>query len=173
MIELHPRVYTASFSSPVGTLFLASTDDGLCKLSIRGNRTSDFDSWIETSFPDHEIVESGAKNREFISELKSYLSGSLTKFQIPLVMIGSDFQKKVWKELLKIRYGTTISYKELACRVGIPGGSQSVGRANAANPLPLVVPCHRVIGSDGSLIGYGGGIKMKEFLLRLEGAVLM
>lgn len=167
------NVYTAVFDSVVGPLSVASTDRGMCKLCIRGYRRSDFTPWLRTSFPDHEIIESLPRNREFISELQGYLSGELKRFTIPLHMIGTDFQKEVWLELLRIPYGTMISYKELARRVGVPRGAQSVGRANAANPLPLVVPCHRVVGADDSLTGYGGGIKMKEFLLRLEGALLL
>jgi O-6-methylguanine DNA methyltransferase len=87
--------------------------------------------------------------------------------------IGTDFQRQVWRELRKIRYGTTISYKELSKRVGKPGAYQSVGRANGANPLPIVIPCHRVVGNDSRLVGYAAGIKTKEFLLRLEGALLV
>ncbi len=168
-----PSVYTSVFDSVVGPLSLASTDEGMCKLCIRGYRGSDFAAWLKRNLPDHDVIESGPRNKEYISELHEYLSGKLTRFSIPLHMIGTEPQKAVWMELLKIPYGVTISYKELARRVGIPGGFQSVGRANAANPLPLVVPCHRVIGADDSLIGYGGGIKMKEFLLRLEGAILL
>ena len=168
-----PTVYTSVFESAVGPLSLASTDKGMCKLCIRGYRRSDFVPWLHRCLPDHDIIESESRNRASISELKEYLSGRLTTFSIPLHMIGTDFQKTVWTELLKVPYGTTISYKELARRVGVPRGSQSVGRVNAANPLPLVVPCHRVVGADDSLTGYGGGIKMKEFLLRLEGALLL
>jgi len=174
MIELHaPKVYTASFPSVIGTLSIASTNEGMCKLCIRGGKSSDFVQWLKKHLSDHDVVESDSRNGEYISEVNQYLSGKLHTFRIPLVMIGTEFQKRVWKELLNIRYGSTISYRELARRVGVPRGSQSVGRANAANPLPLVVPCHRVIGSDDSLTGYGGGIKTKEFLLQLEGALLM
>lgn len=168
-----PFVYTTVFESVVGPLSLASTDEGMCRLCIRGYRRSDFAEWLRANLRDHEIVESPSRNREFVSELQEYLSGKRTTFGIPLHVIGTEFQKKVWLELLKIPYGTTISYKELARRVGLPKGAQSVGRVNAANPLPLVIPCHRVIGANDNLVGYGGGIKMKEFLLRLEGALLL
>ena len=157
----------------MGPLFIASTDEGLCKLCIPAQNGSDFSKWLRIALPEHDVVESDSRNRAFISELNRYLSRKLMTFHTPLRMIGTEFQKNVWKELLKIRYGTTISYKELARRVGVPGGSQSVGRANAANPLPIIVPCHRVLGSDDSLTGYAGGIKTKEFLLRLEGALLI
>jgi O-6-methylguanine DNA methyltransferase len=87
--------------------------------------------------------------------------------------MGTPFQIRVWKELSKIPYGTTITYKHLAKRVGAPKASQAVGRANGANPLPIIIPCHRILGSNGALVGYSCGIKTKEFLLRLEGAIIL
>jgi methylated-DNA-[protein]-cysteine S-methyltransferase len=88
-------------------------------------------------------------------------------------LLGTPFQTRVWRELLRIPYGTTITYKQLARRVGTSRGFQAVGRANAGNPVPIIVPCHRVIGTDGSLVGYASGIKTKEFLLKLEGALMI
>jgi methylated-DNA-[protein]-cysteine S-methyltransferase len=85
--------------------------------------------------------------------------------------MGTEFQRRVWLELKRIRYGKMISYKELAKRVGVQRGYQAVGKANGANPLPIVVPCHRVVGSNSKLVGYAAGLKTKEFLLRLEGAL--
>jgi len=108
-----------------------------------------------------------------IDELTKYLNGKLTSFTCPIELIGTAFQRKVWSELMKIPYGETITYKQLARRVGVPRGYQAVGQANAMNPLPVIIPCHRVIGSDGSLTGYSGGVKTKEFLLRLEGVILL
>ncbi len=101
-------------------------------------------------------------------QLKEYFSGERKCFDLPLEIEGTDFQKKVWGELVKIPFGTTISYKELAVRLGDEKVIRAAASANGANPLPIVIPCHRVIGSDGSLVGYAGGLKIKEKLLVLE-----
>jgi len=103
-------------------------------------------------------------------QLKEYFSGERKNFDLPLEIEGTEFQKGVWNELLKIPYGKTISYKELAVRLGDEKVIRAAASANGANPLPIVIPCHRVIGSDGSLIGYGGGLEIKEKLLVLEGS---
>jgi methylated-DNA-[protein]-cysteine S-methyltransferase len=104
-----------------------------------------------------------------IQQLEEYFSGSRKEFDIPLDLQGTDFQKKVWTELLKIPYGTTISYKELAIRLGDLKCIRAAGTANGANPVSIIVPCHRVIGSDASLVGYGGGLWRKKWLLEHEG----
>ena len=103
-------------------------------------------------------------------QLKEYFSGDRKQFDLLLEIEGTEFQKKVWNELLKIPYGRAISYKELAARLGDEKVIRAAASANGANPLPVVIPCHRVIGSDGSLIGYGGGLEIKEKLLILEGS---
>jgi methylated-DNA-[protein]-cysteine S-methyltransferase len=104
-------------------------------------------------------------------QLEAYFSGNLRNFNIPMHVEGTDFQSRVWKELLKIPYGQAISYLELARRLGDEKCIRAAARANGANPISILIPCHRVMGSDGSLVGYGGGLDMKEFLLRLEGVL--
>jgi len=104
-------------------------------------------------------------------QLEAYFSGNLRDFNIPMHFEGTDFQHRVWKEFLKIPYGQAISYLELARRLGDEKCIRAAARANGANPISILIPCHRVIGSDGSLVGYGGGLDMKEFLLRLEGVL--
>lgn len=104
------------------------------------------------------------------AQLKEYFSGERKSFNLPLEIEGTEFRNRVWNELLKIPYGKTISYKELAIRLGDEKVIRAAAAANGANPLPIVIPCHRVIGSDGSLIGYGGGLEIKEKLLILEGS---
>jgi methylated-DNA-[protein]-cysteine S-methyltransferase len=104
------------------------------------------------------------------TQLTDYFSGEGKYFDLPLEIEGTEFQKRVWNELLNIPYGKTISYKELAIRLGDEKVIRAAASANGANPFPVVIPCHRVIGSDGSLIGYGGGLKIKEKLLILEGS---
>ena len=113
-----------------------------------------------------------AKSLPFLKrQLEGYFSGNLRDFNIPFRAEGTEFQQRVWKELLKIPYGHAISYLDLARRLGDEKCIRAAARANGANPIAILIPCHRVIGSDGSLVGYGGGLDMKEFLLRLEGVL--
>jgi methylated-DNA-[protein]-cysteine S-methyltransferase len=104
-------------------------------------------------------------------QLEAYFSGNLRDFNIPMLAEGTEFQQRVWRELQKIPYGQAISYLELARRLGDEKCIRAAARASGANPISILIPCHRVIGSDGSLVGYAGGLDMKEFLLRLEGVL--
>jgi len=113
---------------------------------------------------DHLYIQSLEK------QLEEYLAKKREVIDIPLDLKGTDFQKSVWMRFLKIPYGATVSYGELAREMGIPGGSRAIGRATGSNPVPLVVPCHRVVGTAGNLVGFAGGIELKEKLLELEGA---
>jgi methylated-DNA-[protein]-cysteine S-methyltransferase len=106
-------------------------------------------------------------------QLRAYFAGDLRVFDLPLDMQGTAFQQRVWDELLKIPYGETRSYMQVAVAAGTPQAVRAVGAANGANPIPIVVPCHRVIGSSGKLTGYGGGLPLKKRLLELEGALAM
>jgi methylated-DNA-[protein]-cysteine S-methyltransferase len=161
-----PEVQTVHFSridSPVGPLLLAATDDGLRYLMFdRGQRPR--------SRPDEVWVESAAALRVYEEQLRAYFRGELRAFTCKLDLQGTLFQKKCWAALQRIPYGTTWSYAELAKRVGSPRAFRAVGQANHNNPVAIIVPCHRVIGANGSLTGYGGGMEIKEKLLRLEGA---
>ncbi|MDD4101098.1 MAG: methylated-DNA--[protein]-cysteine S-methyltransferase [Kiritimatiellae bacterium] len=108
--------------------------------------------------------------RRAFRQLEAYLNGKLEDFDLPLGPQGTDFQSRVWKVLRSIPYGHTLSYKEVACRLGNPGAARAVGMANNRNPIPIFIPCHRVIGADGSLVGYGSGIDIKARLLEIERA---
>jgi methylated-DNA-[protein]-cysteine S-methyltransferase len=105
---------------------------------------------------------------EAARQLRAYFGGAAREFCLPLVMTGTDFQKRVWRELLAIPYGETRSYGQIAAAIGSPNAVRAVGAANGANPIPIVVPCHRVIGAGGKLVGYGGGLALKRRLLELE-----
>jgi methylated-DNA-[protein]-cysteine S-methyltransferase len=166
-------VYCTSFESKVGLVYVASTEKGVCKISLPRQSKREFIRWLNENFEDSEVVDNKSRNREVIDQLNRYFNGRLAKFTCALDVIGTPFQLRVWKELTKIPYGTTISYKQLAKRIGTSRGFQAVGRANASNPLPIIVPCHRVLGTDGSLVGYASGVKTKEFLLKLEGALMI
>ena len=107
---------------------------------------------------------------EVFTQLKEYFKRERKEFDLPLNIIGTEFQKKVWEELLKIPYGEVITYNQLAIKLGDKKLIRAAANANGANPLPIVIPCHRVIGSDGNLVGYGGGLDVKQKLLELEGS---
>ena len=120
---------------------------------------------------DDENYEKGDETellRETIKEINEYLKGERKNFSVPILMEGTEFQKKVWKELQKIPYGQTRSYKEIAESVGKEKASRAVGMANSKNPIHIIVPCHRIIASNGSLSGFAGGIEIKKKLLKLE-----
>jgi methylated-DNA-[protein]-cysteine S-methyltransferase len=118
--------------------------------------------------PDPAWIETSAPFAEPVRQLDAYFAGTLRQFDLQLEPIGTPFQQRVWQALLEIPYGETVSYAELARRIGRPAAVRAVGAANGQNPLAIVIPCHRVIGSDGRLVGYGGGLAAKEALLALE-----
>ena len=166
-------VYCTSFESKVGLIYVGSTEKGVCKVSLPRQTKRDFFRWLRENFDDSQVADNKSRNRDVIEQLARYFNGKLAKFTCTVDLIGTPFQMRVWRELTKIPYGTTISYKQLAKRLGTSRGFQAIGRANASNPVPIIVPCHRVIGTDGSLVGYASGLKTKEFLLRLEGSLLI
>jgi len=167
------KVYCTTFDSRIGRLYIASTDEGVCKISVPKETRKDFFTWLAEHVELDAVRDNRARNKDVIDQLSRYFNGKLAKFNIPLDLLGTPFQIRVWKELTRIPYGTTISYKSLAKRVLAPKAFQAVGRANGANPIPIIVPCHRVLGSNGALVGYSCGIKTKEFLLRLEGSIML
>jgi len=166
-------VHWTSFDSRIGRIYVASTAKGICKITIPAQTKREFMNWLTKRFPASEIAESTTGNRQVINELQRYFDQKLAHFHTHVDMIGTEFQTKVWGEVARIRYGSTVSYKFLAKKVGKPGAYQGIGRANAANPVPIIIPCHRVLGEDDKLRGYAAGVKTKEFLLRLEGALLV
>lgn len=146
--------------SPIGTLLIGESPRGLAMISLPEGETI-------RNTPSHwnhcEHLKVPA-----VQQLRAYFSGELTEFDLPLDLRGTDFQVSVWKALLTIPYGETISYAELARRIGNPKAVRAVGAANGKNPIPIIVPCHRVIGSNGTLTGYAGGLHVKQALLSLE-----
>jgi methylated-DNA-[protein]-cysteine S-methyltransferase len=150
--------------SPVGRLLLAADDEALRLIEFPSPRhpMSCVDDWTEGG---------NAILRKTHAQLAGYFDGRRTQFDLPLGPRGTEFQRTVWHTLAGIPYGTTISYAQLATRVGKASAMRAVGAANGRNPLPIVLPCHRVVGSDGSLTGFGGGLPTKQFLLELEGAL--
>lgn len=147
--------------SPVGVLTLASDDGALTGVWFPGARGG---TPASTGGRDSVLVLARR-------ELDAYFAGTLRSFSVPVAPRGTAFQRRVWDALRSIRYGETLSYGELAARIGSPAAVRAVGAANGANPVPIIIPCHRVIGADGSLTGFGGGLDRKHFLLDLEQGV--
>jgi methylated-DNA-[protein]-cysteine S-methyltransferase len=188
-------IHSTRFSSPVGALFLAVSERGLLALEfdrrLPGQQTirpNPRDLRAESSLgtggsagkPRHVRTAKEAKFqfeelesalRPYVRELEEYFAGQRRQFSFALDLRGTDFQLACWRALVAIPYGETRSYADIARAVGCPRGFRAVGMANNRNPLAIVVPCHRVIGSDGSLSGYGGGLDVKRKLLELEGAL--
>ncbi|MGH8279941.1 MAG: methylated-DNA--[protein]-cysteine S-methyltransferase [Gammaproteobacteria bacterium] len=153
-------MYYCYMKSPVGVLMLAGDESGL--------RHIDFQEGPHPAKPGPDWRENAKPLRAAIQELKEYFAGERKSFDLPLAPEGTEFQLKVWRLLQRIPYGGTWSYGQLARRVGNPKAARAVGAANGQNPLPIVVPCHRVIGANGSLTGFGGGLDIKQQLLELE-----
>ncbi|NLN44684.1 MAG: methylated-DNA--[protein]-cysteine S-methyltransferase [Methanosarcina sp.] len=154
-------MYYDIIESPIGPILVAGNKEGLKHLIfLKGKKKVG-------------IPEGWIKNKEFFKEaarqLEAYFSGKLESFDLKLAPEGTDFQKSVWKALCEIPYGETRTYKEIAVYIGKPGAYRAVGLANNRNPIAIIIPCHRVIGSDGKLTGYASGLDVKELLLRLEG----
>ncbi|MXY89681.1 MAG: methylated-DNA--[protein]-cysteine S-methyltransferase [Gammaproteobacteria bacterium] len=150
-------IYT---DSPIGSLLLAGDGDNLHTLGFPGGKMQrrHEPGWTEDAAPFAQAIE----------QLRAYFAGELERFDLPLAPAGTEFQRKVWAALQDIPYGETRSYGELARQVGNGKASRAVGAANGRNPIPVIIPCHRVVGSDGSLTGFGGGLETKRRLLDLE-----
>ena len=145
--------------TPIGPLGLTASDSALQGVMFDGRRVR-----VEGSSP---VLDEAAR------QLDAYFAGELVAFDLPLELNGSEFNRRCWLALASIPYGQTVSYGEQARRLGLgPDAARAVGAANGQNPLPIVLPCHRVIGADGSLTGFGGGLDVKRFLLEHEGALL-
>jgi O-6-methylguanine DNA methyltransferase len=172
-------LHSTTFTSPVGPLFLAASSAGLVALEfdarLPGRQTirpnpRDLRAERSTRTGLH-FEESESALRPYVSELEEYFAGKRREFTFALDLRGTDFQKACWNALVAIPYGETRSYGDIARAVGRPQGFRAVGMANNRNPIAIVVPCHRVIASDGTLCGYGGGLDLKRKLLELEGAL--
>ena len=161
------RVYYSFLDLPLlKRVFVASTIQGVCMVDFLTSEKT-FLKELERRFPG-EIIRDDQKNREVLSQLGKYLRGELKRFNCPLVFKGTPFQRRVWSELAKIPYGETRSYKEIAEAIGHPKAYRAVGNANGQNSIPLIIPCHRVIQSDGGLGGFGHGVEVKKQLLDFE-----
>ena len=157
------HTYYRTMASPIGRLLLTATDRGISGLFMQDHKGG----------PELEPhwINDAARFSDAVTQLEAYFAGGLRAFRLKLDLNGTPFQVQVWNALLDIPFGETRSYAELARAIGKPAAVRAVGLANGRNPVSIVVPCHRVIGSDGSLTGYGGGLERKRFLLDLEARV--
>lgn len=155
--------YYDTFKSPQGEMLLVATDSGLCGLYFKGQKyfPKKDKSWLRA--PGHGPL------RQAKRELAQYFAGKRKRFRVTLDPDGTPFQRSVWKQISKVAFGKTATYGELARRAGSAGSFRAAGAATGRNPLSIIVPCHRIMGADGSLTGYAGGLKRKRALLALEG----
>ena len=163
------KIEIEKYVFPCGEMILGSFDGKLCLCDwADGRRRISVDQRLQKCLNANYVGGSSDVIERAKYQLDEYFLSKRCEFDIPLLFVGTDFQKKVWNELLKIPYGTTISYGKLAKGIGRPNTVRAVANANAVNALSIIVPCHRVIGSNGTLTGYGGGLDRKRFLLELE-----
>lgn len=163
MTSTHASTTHATIDSPVGPLRLVTDGEHLTGVFFAEHRHAPADLGVEVA-----LVGAPEVLRDTASQLDQYFAGGRTGFDLPLAARGTDFQHRVWQVLRRIPYGQTWAYGQLARELGSPGASRAVGLANGRNPLSIVVPCHRVVGADGAITGYGGGVARKRALLELE-----
>lgn len=154
-------LFQKKLSSPLGDLLISSTEEAVTGIHF------DTDGQAQHQTEDHQLLTKACH------QLKDYFDGDLLEFDLPLLPAGTDFEQTVWQALQEIPYGQTISYGQLAQKLGDSNKVRAVGRANGQNPISIIIPCHRVIGANGDLTGYGGGIERKRWLLQHEGALLL
>ena len=168
MLQPSSTVYFATLKHEDWELRLAATDVGLCNILLPKEPFDSLEGWIKKSIPDARLIHSETKLQPYAKEIREYFMGQRTAFFSPLDLRGTPFQVQVWRELLHIPFGQTRSYSEIATNIGRPRAVRAVGGANGANPIPIIIPCHRVIGKNGTLTGYSGGLDIKTKLLNFE-----
>ena len=165
------ELYWSSVPCPQGLIVVMATERGICWTGTPGTPVDEGFTWLRRKMQFDRVVEGEkiAPLQHAMDELKRYLGGERVQFTCPLDLHGTAFQIEVWEELYRIPYGKTRTYTEIAQAIGRSAAVRAVGAANGANPVAIIVPCHRVIGSNGTLTGYGGGLPTKAWLLSLEG----
>ena len=149
-------------------LYVAKTAKGICYIGSPGNSYDEFKSYFAKRYPAALLIENTETLAPYLQELTDYFNGAKQTFSLPIDVKGTPFQEEIWKALQTIPYGKTVSYSEIAALINRPSAVRAVGSAIGANPLLILVPCHRVIGKNGALSGYRGGMELKRFLLDLE-----
>ena len=163
-------IQISRYSAPCGEMILGAYEDKLCLCNwVTEKHPGRVEKRLQTFLKADYVEASSATIQEAVRQLDEYFREERRTFNVPLLFVGTDFQKQVWRQLLEIPYGHTVSYGEMARQLGKPSAVRAVANANGANAISIFAPCHRVIGSNHSLTGYGGGLEAKRFLLRLEG----
>lgn len=168
-IRVNQSVVIATIDTVAGTFGALVSERGLARLTFPDEPLAWCEQWARRWWPEAIVVADDGRLRPLSQQLPAFLRGELQVFDLPLDMQGTPFQREVWQALQQIPYGQTCSYADIACAIGRLRAVRAVGGANGANPVPIVVPCHRVIGKSGMLVGYGGGLELKRRLLALEG----
>lgn len=164
-------LFTTRFETPVGSLRIVSSEKGLAYVELPHANGRGFAGWMKSYSPDANVIERRTAHDEVIDQLFEYTSGERRVFELELDLRATPFQKAVYKYVAKIGYGETATYSDIAAAIKNPKAVRAVGAANGANPIPLVIPCHRVIARGGALQGYAGGLDMKARLLAMERAL--
>ncbi|HJO95532.1 MAG TPA: methylated-DNA--[protein]-cysteine S-methyltransferase [Victivallales bacterium] len=156
-------MYYTSIDTKMGKLLIVGDEKGIRNVDFQGKRGAlkIDNNWIEDK--DNEVL------KDAVEQLEAYFDGSLEEFDLPLAPVGTPFQESVWGALTEIPYGKLASYKDIAEKIDNPKAARAIGGANNKNPISIIIPCHRVIGANGYLVGYGGGLSVKQYLLNLEG----
>ena len=162
-------LYYSIISSPIGELCIIKSNKGIRRILLSNN--APFEQYLHNNFPDEKVVNNNYELKKSSNQIHEYFDLSRKEFSLDIDIQLSSYYRKVLKKVENIPYGKTASYKLIAIETGNPKASRAVGNANANNPLPIIIPCHRVIANDGRIGGYGGGLKTKRFLLELEGAL--
>lgn len=166
--EAGDAVYWTLFTYKEWNIYLAAVEDGLCYAGVPNEPFEELIRWTQSALPGSALIQADHSMRPYVSEFSAYLQGRRQSFSFPLVLLGTPFQKAVWEALCQIPYGQTQTYSDIARQIGKPTAVRAVGAAIGANPLLMAVPCHRVIGKNGKLTGYRGGLEMKAYLLQME-----
>lgn len=162
------KLYWTALETPLGKAMVAVTGRGVCQIGLPGTTREAFCEVVDRRYSEMELVENVDAARSVVTQLQEYWRGGRTEFSVDIDLRGTPFQRSVWEFLQSIPYGETSTYGYVAEAIGSSGAYQAVGRAVGANPVPIIIPCHRIIGSDGSLTGFAAGIDVKRWLLEHE-----
>ena len=161
-------LYYGTLHSVLGELYVVASDKGIVYIGTPNASFNEVEVWAKKRFKDYAFEDNSTEIALYLEQLEAYFKGEVREFTLPIYVEGSPFQLAVWNALKELPYGTTVSYSEIAERIGKPKAVRAVGAAIGANPLLVIIPCHRVIGKNGKMTGFRSGISMKEYLLQLE-----
>lgn len=165
----HRKIYFSETKNDFGTFFVTSTEKGVHRIALPNKARWGAEKWLKEFYDGWDVERGLGVNRDVLEQLNLYFTGSLREFDLDLDLDTTEFRKKVLNEVQKIPYGATRTYKDIAVAISKPKASRAVGGAVGSNPIPIIIPCHRVIGSRGNLVGFGGGLDLKKRLLAFEG----